>query len=369
MMARRSFACSLALAVGLAAASSCAAGVAAGVPPAAAEAAVPRYAHVFVVMEENKGYEEILGEQHAPTIARLAKTYGNATRFYGEVHPSEGNYVALVGGDTYGIQDDDAFYCKPGSAEAGCPNARWKPGYRTHAIDAPHLGTQLAAAGLTWKGYYESLPGPGSKAVTAGDPALDADAALYASKHSGFMNFISVQNDPDRIEHIVGFDRLDADLESGDLPAFALVVPNQCNDMHGLLAPKLPADCAFTNGSALIRRGDRALATIVEKIQRSRAWTSVENVAIVISFDEDARGAREGCCGVEPASSANFGGGHIPTIVVTNHGPRGVSDDTPYNHYSLLRTLEEAFGIRQYLGHAGDEAQGVRPMTPLFRTR
>ena len=69
-----------------------------------------------------------------------------------------------------------------------------------------------------------------------------------------------------------------------------------------------------------------------------------------------------------PDAPSNFGGGHIPTIVITNHGPRGVSDDTAYNHYSLLRTLEDAFGLRAHLGHAADEAKGVVSMTPLFAT-
>jgi len=95
-------------------------------------------------------------------------------------------------------------------------------------------------------------------------------------------------------------------------------------------------------------------------------WASADNVAIVITWDEDS-GNRVGCCASDPASAANFGGGHIATVVVTNHGPRGVADPTPYNHYSLLRTLEDAFGIRTYLRHADDTAKGVVPMLPLFR--
>ena len=54
-------------------------------------------------------------------------------------------------------------------------------------------------------------------------------------------------------------------------------------------------------------------------------------------------------------------------MVITNHGPRGVRDDTPYNHYSLLRTIEDAFGIDQHLGHAGDTDKGVTPMVKLFQ--
>jgi len=60
---------------------------------------------------------------------------------------------------------------------------------------------------------------------------------------------------------------------------------------------------------------------------------------------------------------SNPGGGWIPTIVAVNHGVRRLTDPTPYNHYSLLRTLEDALGL-DHLRHAGDAAAGA--MTPLF---
>ena len=313
---------------------------------------VPRFSHLFVIVNENKDYAQILNPAVAPHIAGLAKAYGNATEFYGEVHPSEGNYVALVGGDTYGINNDDP-YSSPG-----------------HTISAAHIGTQLQAAHLSWKGYYESLPAPGSGVITASDPAFDngtKKTALYASKHSGFMNFASVQRDAQRAQHIVGFEQLERDIASDSLPSFALIVPNQCNDMHGLSGSSaLPADCEHTNISGLIGRGDAMVGTLVEKLQATAAWKSQSNVAIVVTFDEGAGDKNQGCCGWEPGSAANFGGGHIPTIVITNHGPRALTDPTPYNHYSLLRTIEDAFGIHTYLGHAAQSDRGVKPMLPLF---
>jgi hypothetical protein len=351
-----------------------AAALAAGLAGSAAGAAdlegVPRYDHVFVIVEENKDYGQILDPAAAPNIAGLAKAYGDATRFHGEVHPSEANYVALLGGDTFGIHDDDAYYCVPGDARPYCENAAL-PGYVDHTVRARHLGDQLTATGLSWRGYYESIPAAGSPAVVASDPSFGPEGrktALYASKHSGFMNFAGVQADPRRAEHIVGFDQLDRDLASGDLPAFALVVPNQCNEMHGLSGPGVPADCQSENKAGLIRRGDAFTGGLVRRIQATPAWAGTGNVAIVITFDEGANKTREGCCSVTPEAASNFGGGHIPTIVITNHGPRGLADDTPYNHYSLLRTLEDAFGLSEHLGRAADSANGVRPMTKLFAT-
>jgi hypothetical protein len=175
-----------------------------------------------------------------------------------------------------------------------------------------------------------------------------------------------VQQDPRRAERIVGFDQLDADLKANKLPSFALIVPNQCNEMHGLSGLGVPADCAGLNTEGLIRRGDKVTGELVARLQATPAWRSRENVAIVITFDEGSGKTREGCCGVTPGAPSNFGGGHIPTVVITNHGPKGVEDDTPYNHYSLLRTFEDVFGIDEHLGHAAETDKGVVPMTKLF---
>ncbi|MFI4966304.1 MAG: alkaline phosphatase family protein [Caulobacterales bacterium] len=335
----------------------------------ASAAALPRYAHVLVIVEENKDYAQVLSGTFAPNLARLARTYGEATNFFAEVHPSEANYVALLGGDTFGIHDDDAFYCKPGmGADPACGGAG-APGYASHSVPGPHLGQQLEDAGLTWKGYYEDLPAPGSLAVTAGKLPTAAGprpAALYASKHSGFLNFEAVQRDPKRADHIVDFHRLDADIAADRLPAFALIVPNQCNEMHGLHGEGVPPDCDGANVGALIARGDREIGTLVSRLQKTAAWQGAENMAIVITFDEGAGKLRGGCCGVTPHAPSNFGGGHIPTVVITNHGPRGAKDPTAYNHYSMLRTFEDLFGLSDHLRHASDLRGGVVSMAPLF---
>ncbi|HEY2753822.1 alkaline phosphatase family protein, partial [Phenylobacterium sp.] len=253
-----------------------------------------------------------------------------------------------------------------GMTDPACANAD-EAGYVDHTLTAPNLMDQLGAAGLSWKGYYESLPAPGSLAVIAGDPKLNdgtRKTALYAAKHSGLVNFRSVQQDARRAEHIVGFDQLDADMAADRLPNFALIVPNQCNDMHGLSGQGVAPDCSGRDPAALIGRGDKAAGALVARLQATSAWRSPGNMAIVITFDEGAEGGPEGCCGSPP----NAGGGHIPTIVITNHGPRGLKDATPYNHYSLLRTIEDAFGIGTHLRNAAATNEGVVAMTPLFAT-
>jgi phospholipase C len=334
--------------------------------PSTRDLTMPRYDHIFVIMEENKDYGQIIGSKDAPTIGSLAKTYGVATQFFAETHPSEPNYVALVGGSTYGIRDDDAFYCHADDTRKFCRNAK-KPGYPNHTISGPSLASQLQSAGLTWKNYNESLPEAGSLAVVAADPkASDVPAGLlvYASKHSGFVNFASVQNDPDIRNRLVGFDRLWSDLRSGNVPNFSFIVPNLCNEMHGSQDDDSPEDCRVENMNKLIWRGDSNVKRIVDAIVASPVWKAPSNSAIVITFDEDDHGGKSGCCGTDPNDPSNSGGGHIATVVVTNHGPRGVVDATPYSHYSLLRTIEDAFGIQTHLQHAADPT--VVPMLPLF---
>ena len=344
---------------------------------AAVSTGMPRYTHIFIIVAENKGYDLVIGPRSAaPNINRLAQQYGLAAQFFAEVHPSEGNYIAMLAGDTLGIHDDDAYYCKPGTHDTWCTKSH-RSDYVDHTFTARSLMDQLQEHGLRWKAYMESLPEPGSLTVrwpTADKPVAGVPQQLYAAKHNGFVNFRAVQQDPARRSKIVDFDALYRDLASGDMPNYAHIVPNQCNDMHGRdEGPDVPADCRKTNVQALIARGDRVIGELVTRIMSSDVWHRPDNTAIVITFDENDKeerhGPDQGCCGNDPGSAANSGGGRIPTVVITNHGPRAVVDDTPYNHYSLLRTTEAAFGIAEYLGHAADERRGVATMAPLFAVR
>ncbi len=200
---------------------------------------------------------------------------------------------------------------------------------------------QLAARHLTWKGYFEDLPAAGSLAPRSPSPMYPQAGRpqqLYAAKHNGFVSFADVHDAPYRwrASHIVNFHQLDADLASSRLPNYAHIVPNQCNEMHGLAsddAPVVPPGCREDEDkAAVIRRGDAEFGMLVDKITHSKVWSETGNVAIVITFDENNKEERnsgvQGCCGFDPQSRANFGGGHIATIVITNHGP--ATSPTPH---------------------------------------
>ena len=328
-----------------------------------AAAAMPRYDHIFLIVEENQGLADVVGKPFAPNLTRLARTFGVAAHYYGVVHPSEGNYVALLGGDTFGIHDDEPYFCRSGSSDALCKHAT-APGYPDHTIEEPNLAGQMTARGLTWRAYEESIPQPGAADVTYPGPndPEHRPAALYASKHDPFMNYAAIRRDPDRVGHIVGFDRLHADLATGAMPSLAVIVPNQCDDMHGVKGGDVPADCTKQNEQGRIARGDTVAGALVAEITASPVWRGPGSSAVVIITDEGGHhpiaGDPTACCGAQA-------GGHGLAIVITNHGPRGLLDATPYNHYSLLRTIEDAFGV-PHLRHAGDTDKGVVSMAPLF---
>jgi hypothetical protein len=114
--------------------------------------------------------------------------------------------------------------------------------------------------------------------------------------------------------------------------------------------------------SGLIATGDTYVGSTVSEIMASPMWQEGRN-AIVITWDEDDFGDSgqpgTGCCGADP------GGGHVATIVITNKTTAPITDSTPYNHYSLLLSFEDAFEL-PCLANACDAADGVKPMTPLF---
>jgi phospholipase C len=293
-----------------------------------AEGGIPRYQHVFVIMLENHSFDETFNNPATPNINALANKYGLATNYFGVTHPSEPNYVASIGGSFFGIQDDAP--------------------YTSHTINAPSLASQLESAGLSWKTYQQALPYAGF----TGTAFPSSSIALYASKHNPFVNFASVQNSASELAKMVPDTQLEADLATGNVPNFGYIVPDQCHDMHGI------GGGVCSDSTTLFSSADAYVNATVTALTGARFWQEGNN-AIVITWDEDDFSATNlGCC------DANPGGGHVETIVITNHGPRGVQDNTPFNHYSLLQTIQKAFGLGCLQNTC--DAANVTPMTKLF---
>ncbi len=307
---------------------------------AAATPVVPHYDHIFLMVDENHGFAQIIGNRAAPNLNRLATAFGLATSYFSVADPSAPNYVAMLGGSFFGIADDNAYY--------------------THTVNKGSLMSQMDAAGLAWKGYFQSMPYAGYRGICYpvkcnGVPDIDP---LYSSKHNGIPYFKSIQDSASEFAKLSPLEQLADDLASGNVPNFGYIIPDQCNDMHG--APSYCVDGgnpADLQDNLLVGRGDSFVANIVKQITSASFWSTGNN-AIVITFDEGADGDTSGCC------DANPGTGKVVTIVITSHGPRGLQDPTPYNHFSLLQTFQRAFGLG-CLEFTCDTAN-VTPMAPLF---
>jgi phosphatidylinositol-3-phosphatase len=290
--------------------------------------------HVFIIMMENTGIEALLDNPNAPWINQAVQKYGVAGNYYGVTHPSQPNYVAATSGALNGVLNDNDI-----------------------TISVPNVVDQLEAHGKSWKGYMQSL----SLCTTKLDHACGNQ--LYERKHDPFVSYADVQSNPARMANVVDLSQLDTDLANNTVPNYAWISPDQCNDMHGRAAT--PADpCDFSQVQHLIATGDQFLSTTVGKIMASKAWT--DNAEIFITWDEsDVTGSGfqgfgddRGCCD-SPAGQA---GGHVLTIVITRHGGARASFQ-PYNHYSLLATIEDQW----HLGCLANtcDTSNVTPMSDL----
>jgi hypothetical protein len=301
-------------------------------------APVPHLDHVFLIMEENNGFKDVIPNPAAPNLDYLARTFGLETHYFGlSTDSSETNYVGLLGGSLHGVTSDDAY---------------WK-----NKVNAPSLISQLDHAGVSWKAYLQALPHPDYQGIcypARCNGAPDSDP-LYVSKHDAIQNYTTSWNPRDWSRQ-VPIGELAADLRSGDVPRFSYVVPDECHDMHG--DPPYCLDSGNIRdpqNQHLVAVGDALLGQLVSAITHAKFWAQGNN-AIVVTYDNGDGAA--GCCDAKP------GGGRIATVVITSHGPRHLADAQLANHYSLLSTLEHLFGVG-CLEHTCDTAH-VRPIYPLF---
>ena len=381
----------------------------------AAELAVPESTfgqldHVFLIMMENETNTDILSNPSAPFINAYANVANQATKYFAVGHPSAPNYLEIVGGSNFGVSHDywpnwvgtGCIDNAPGST--GCKNAVTPiavSGYDNAVVATATTSTQcngqititgmptsnncalynypsafftpktiadqLVARHKSWKTYQESLPivvlgvfginysdGAFSNLSPASDFAPGPIQKLYAVKHNPFVYFQNIQLgqvDGLSLEQVKDFDGPDGlwvDLQS-NAPNFSLIVPNQCHDMHGFVSGGSPICSAATpaESALLISQGDAEVAKLVNGIKSSQAWTRGRN-AIVLVWDEN-----------DFSNSAN----KVVMLVETNYAPNGRVSNQPYDHFSLLRTLEAGFGL-PCLNHACDSTSRI--MNDMF---
>lgn len=272
--------------------------------PSVSAATALRTSHVFLVVLENREYDEVIGNPQAPYLNRLAQRGAVAVNYFGVTHPSLPNYLALLGGDTFGISEN-------------CTEC---------VVSGPNLATQLSRAGISWRAYMESLPYPCFTGTTPGP---------YAKRHNPFVYFPSLTTRPDRCRNVMAELQLPLDLKAGRLPSFGWLTPNLCHDGH---------DCGL--GAA-----DFHLSTLLPGVVRQLGPRGL----LIVTFDEGTSDA--GCCG-------SPGGGRIATILVGPQVPRGSEIVQPADHYSLLASLEDRFGLPRLR-----RAAFAQPLAPaLFKS-
>ena len=267
---------------------------------------LPNFSHVFLIVMENEESTGVMGNNAAAYINTLATGHGLATQYFAVSHPSLPNYLALTAGSTFGIASD----C------TGC------------YVNATNIADQVESSGRSWKGYLESMP----------SSCYVGDAYPYMQKHNPFIYYNDVRTNPARCaEHVVPFTQLSTDLVNGTVPNLAWITPNMCNDMH---------DCS-------IATGDAWLANVVPGILASSAFQN--GGVLFITWDEGESSA--GCCG-------NAAGGQVATLVIAPNGVAGFRSTIAETHYSLLRTIEDAWG----LSALGQAASAVA-MREYFRSQ
>ncbi|MCW2967928.1 MAG: phosphoesterase, partial [Solirubrobacteraceae bacterium] len=325
---------------------------------AAPAVAAPPIKHVFVIVLENKDYDATFGaSSKAPYLAHTLTSQGELlTHYYGIGHESLDNYIAMISGQAPNPQ-----------TQADCQIfTDFLPG--TIGADGQAMGTgcvypaavktvadQLTAKRLTWGGYMEDMANDITQAQTCRHPALDGRDGTqsakagdqYAARHNPFVYFHSIIDSPTCAANDVPLDRLGAALNADDVPNYVFITPNLCHDGHD-------TPCVDKQPGGLVS-ANAFLQQWVPQIRRSRAYH--DGGLLVVTFDESESGA-EGCC-VETApntpnpgaTSSGPGGGRIGAVLLSPYIKPGTTDDTPYNHYSLLRSVEDVFGLAP-LGYA-----------------
>ncbi len=309
---------------------------------------IPHFDHVVVLTEENEDATSTFGDASPAKYLKSLRSKGVfLPNYFGTGHASLDNYLAMVSGQPpYPVTMGDCaglslWTCvQPQALQAG----------------GRHLADQLEDAKLTWKSYQDGTPTPCFHAAyKAGDVTPDpyqgdstTGAKNYADRHNPFLYFPDViENQPRCVAHQRPFTDLAGDLKRNRLPAFSFITPDTCNDGHD-------DPCAGQQVGGLTT----ADAFLKKNLPALLAYLAKHNGLLILNFDEGFIPSNPAAIA---ASSGNYLcstcaglgiGGRTGAILLSPRLKQGVTVTTSYDHYSLLRTLEDSFGISEHLGMA-----------------
>jgi len=273
--------------------------------------------HVFLIYMENKGVGDIVGNPNAPYINSLIKTEDYDGNYYSLGHPSDPNYFRIMGGSDFGIDYNPAG----------------------NVINAPSLMQEMDQAGISWAGYGQGMPAPGT-IESSGNYAVDQmPFAQFSYVYDNTTAYLQ--------EHLLPQSYLANALQNPNtFPAFAWVEPDATDNMEGPLNTLGDAFqwlvSQLTTHQYNVAAGDQYLKQTISTIENSPTWTDPnEKDAIIITWDEDFNNLSLGI---------DNQGNNVPMIVIPNQdavtaggmqsGP--FTTDAYYNQYSLMATIEDA---------------------------
>ena len=250
--------------------------------------------HVIIVIEENHGYDQIIGWDSAAYINKLAREGALFTNSHGVTHPSQPNYLAIFSGTTQGVTGDQ---CLEDST----------------SFTSPNLAASLIKKGYTFKGFAETMPSPGFLKCNYKKSEL-THQILYGRKHCPWVNWQGTNEN--QIPNSLSQPFTEFPKDFNKLPTVSFVIPDMDYDMHNLGGP---------GNSAAIVRGDEWLRKNLDAYVK---WAKNHNSLLILTYDEDQFTAQN----------------RITTIFVGANIKPGKYDEK-INHYSVLKTLEAMYGL------------------------
>jgi hypothetical protein len=335
--------------------------------PAAAGAAIPGapVRHVFTIVLENESESTTFGTgSPAPYLATTLPSEGAfVPNYYGVGHFSNDNYIAMISGqppntsnenDCGTFSDFSTTATGPYGAQEG-NGCVYPPGIQT-------VANQLQTAGLSWRDYNQDMGAVPSRdggttcahpAVGASDPTQGGTAAdEYAARHNPFVYFHSIIDTTANCQsHVVNLSALGGDLASAkNTPNYVFITPDLCEDGHN-------AACATAGEPGGFAGIEAFLQKYVPMITGSAAFK--QGGLLIITFDEAADADESNCCGeiagpsglTIPTLESGDGGGKVGAVLLSPCIKPGTVTQTAYNHYTMLRSVEDIFGL-PHLGYA-----------------
>ena len=327
-----------------------------------AAAATPPVRHVFTIVLENESATTTFGPNSpAPYLSQTLRAQGAYLPNYHAIgHQSNDNYIAMVSGQAPNVetQADCPVYVDLPSGPLGAYGQAQGQGC-VYPATVPTIASQLQGAGLTWSDYNEGMGAdPAREAPQCGHPGIDTQdntqratsSDEYAGRHNPFVYFHSIIDDTALCDsNVVNLDALPRDLRhAANTPNYVFITPDLCDDGH---------DSPCKNGErGGLGQADSFLRTWVPRITHSPAFLE-QNGLLMVLFDEASTSETSSCCGeiAGPGSPlpgvTGPGGGDTGAVLLSPCIAPGTVTQTPYNHYSMLRSVEDLFGLSR-LGYA-----------------